>query len=325
MKIFKKNQRKSILFHAVSSYQLLEVLLYKILFFKNCYTVLLLPDFIAQKYPFYKKFRKREFFNKVYLFPYLKIPHTEENRIFKDTEKAYKDTVPADIKSFSEIFAAGTHFYFSLYLIKNKISFTAFEDSAGILSKPYLIYEGLGKTYPVQCYIAEKYGLVQCENKYIKNVICNKSAQSTDVSHKRFIDFSVEDALEKISPKELKKIIKIFIKRKIKRKSKSLLLTQNFAGLGLMSEEEQKDLYKKIKNKFFLNEDIIIKKHPDDKTDYREIFPGSYIIKEIFPSELLPYVFKEKPENIYSVSSTGCENLKKHFNVILLGRDWVEK
>ena len=40
-----------VLYHAISSYQLLEVMLHRLLFHPENRAVLLLPDFIVEKYP----------------------------------------------------------------------------------------------------------------------------------------------------------------------------------------------------------------------------------------------------------------------------------
>ena len=67
-----------VLYHAVSSYQLLEVLLHRRLFHPEEEAALLLPDFIVEKYPQWPRLHHRGFFDEVKLFPYLRIPHGEE-------------------------------------------------------------------------------------------------------------------------------------------------------------------------------------------------------------------------------------------------------
>ena len=64
----------------------------------------------------------------------------------------------------------------------------------------------------------------------------------------------------------------------------------------------------------------MIKPHPDDTLDYGEIFPDAEIIRKTFPSELLPYVFRKKPEVVYTFDSTGCENLQESFSIRRIGR-----
>ena len=87
-----------------------------------------------------------------------------------------------------------------------------------------------------------------------------------------------------------------------------------------MSEEEQECLYQKVISILNKRELLIIKRHPDDKIDYKKIAPDVEIIQEIFPAELLPYIFKgrKRPKVIYTFNSTGIGNLSKKFKIVIL-------
>ena len=74
-------------------------------------------------------------------------------------------------------------------------------------------------------------------------------------------------------------------------KAEAILLTQHFANLNMMSEEEQIRSYKLLRINVLQDVPLIIKKHPDDFLNYRKIFPDAECIKEIFPAELLPMCF----------------------------------
>ena len=39
------------------------------------------------------------------------------------------------------------------------------------------------------------------------------------------------------------------------------------------------------------------------------------------PAELLPYVLKKGPRVVYTWDSTSCQNLKRHYTIVTLGRD----
>ena len=140
-------------------------------------------------------------------------------------------------------------------------------------------------------------------------------------SGQRFEDFSVEDALENLTFRKRRRLIRLFIPNKIKGRADAVLLTQNFAWLGLMSINEQKQLYENIRDSVLSGMRLFVKVHPDDTLDYSGIFPKARIIERAFPSELLPYVFFHKPPLLYAVNSAGCENLIKHFKIRKLGRD----
>ena len=123
----------------------------------------------------------------------------------------------------------------------------------------------------------------------------------------------------KLSYAMRKRFIHFFLKKKIWTRADTILLTQNFANLGEMSMEEQTKLYKDMETKMLKKHKVVIKKHPDDMLDYQGIFPRAKVIRETFPSELLPYVFWKKPRTICTITSTGCENLGKHFTLIIAG------
>lgn len=308
------------LYHAISSYQLLEVMLHRMIFHPNDKAILILPDFIVGKYPQYRKLVSGHFFDEVYLFPYLQIPHRNEKMIIEDVAHCYRELIPYEIASFTEVYVAGAHFYFSLYLIQNKIRFTFFEDAAGMLSRSEELFQNLSKKYPIHAAIAWKYGLYDGSNPAVKKIICLKRAQTMDVSDEKYVDFSVEKVLQELPAPKRKKLIHFFLRRRLRTK-KAILLTQNFVNLGMMTETEQRQLCERLRDETLAGTSLMIKRHPDDTLDYRGIFPNAYIIREIFPAELLPYVFRKKPEMIYTFDSTGCENLREHFVIRKIGRE----
>ncbi|MGI6007366.1 MAG: polysialyltransferase family glycosyltransferase [Ruminococcus sp.] len=310
-----------VLYHAVSSYQLLEVMLHRMVYHPGEQAVLILPDFIREKYPAYRKLEKQRFFDRVYLFPYLYIPHDSEEEIEKRVRRYCEKVIPWDIRSFDEIYVAGAHFYFSLYLISHKIPFCFFEDGAGMATRPEKLYRNLRRQYPLHAQIAEAHGLFDGSSPWVKKIICLKKAQkSSDISGKKYQDFHVERQLAILNKKERRKVIHFFIRHKIWTRARGILLTQNFSGLGIMSCQRQMRIYQTLAQETLRDTSLIIKKHPDDRMDYRDVFPEARIIKAVFPSELLPYVFWKRPKIIYTFDSTGCENLKEHFFIRKLKR-----
>ena len=316
------SDNRPVLYHAVSSYQLLEVILHRRLVHPEQKAVLILPDFITEKYPQVNRLVSGGWFDDVRLFPYTQIPHREESFIIQDVTRFARLRLPCPIGDFSEIYMAGAHFYFSLYLIENRIPFTFFEDAAGLLSRPGALDRSLSATYPIHAQIARHHGLFSGENPLIRRVICLKSAQTIDVSDKRFVDFCVEDALSILPPKQRKKLVRFFLPRPIFSRADAVLLTQHFAALGLMSLQQQKNLYLSAQKTDLRGLKLLIKPHPDDTLDYTELFPRAACIRRPFPAELLPYVFFGKPPGvIYTFNSSGCENLRRHFTIKQLRRE----
>lgn len=316
--MFTSGKSAPVLYHAVSSYQLLEVMLHRLTMHPRDPAVLLLPDFIRTKYPQYRKLAPR-FFDRVYLFPYLHIPHRSEEQVLADTAHCVRELFPRGLSGFSSIYVAGAHFYFSLYLIQNRIPFVFFEDAAGMFSRWDRLFTALSAKYPLHAAIAQKYGLFDGSHPLIRQVICLKRIQTRNVSGDQYLDFSVEDALLALPEKRRDALVRFFLRRPIRTDAQAILLTQQFSDLGILRREEQIRLYEGLRDGVLRGVRLIIKKHPDDTLSYASIFPGAAVIKEIFPAELLPFVFREKPETIYTWDSTGCENLRKHFRIHKLG------
>ena len=136
---------EGVLYHAVSSYQLLEAMLHRRLFHREERATLLLPDFIVGKYPQWQRL-EGPFFDRVALFPYLLIPHGEEGRVLADTAAAWQSLGLPPAESFFKRYVMGAHFYFSLYLEAKGLPFSFFEDAAGALSRPDQAAAILGRT-----------------------------------------------------------------------------------------------------------------------------------------------------------------------------------
>ncbi len=317
----KKENSSLVLYHAVSSYQLLEVILHRAVFHEHDRGVLFVPDFLINKYPQIQKRRALQFFDEIYLFPYLKIPHESERQVFSDTARSFHQICPHDITEFSKIYVAGAHFYFSLYLTANRIPFIFLEDAAGMLSRWEELPRALQKQYPLHAALAQKYGLFDGSNPNIESIICLKRAQTFDVSGEKYQDFCVEDVLQSLPPYRRRKLIRFFLKRKIRTNAQAILLTQHFANLGIMNKAQQESLYDRLAKGILSNTLLAVKKHPDDALDYHKIFPNAEILPGIFPCELLPYVFNNRPELLYTFDSTGCENLRNHFIIRTIRRD----
>ena len=308
-----------VLYHAVSSYQLLEVLLHRMVRRPGSGAVLILPDFITRKYPHYHRLARGGFFDKVYLLPYLRIPHTDESTVTAAVAQWYDQTVPYALEDFSAVYLAGAHFYFSLLPIRRSVPFVFFEDAAGMLSRPQALYRPLARDFPLHAAIALRYGLFDGSNPLVLRRICLRRAQAEGFCPDGAEDFCVEDVLEALPPQARRKIVRLFLRRRIHTRAQAILLTQRFAGLGVMDPPQQRALYTRAAEQLH-GIRLIVKPHPDDTLDYRPIFPHAQILRQKFPSELLPYVFTRSPTQIYTFDSTGCENLRSHFQIIRMER-----
>lgn len=145
-----------------------------------------------------------------------------------------------------------------------------------------------------------------------------------------------EEKIERINLKELwqkkneeekKEILDIFniredILEKISSK-KVILFTQPLSEDGIIEEKEKIELYKKIITKYNEKE-LVIKKHPREKTKYEEIFKECLVIKETFPSEILSFIGFE-PEKAVTIFSSAVFGIGKNIKIDFYGTEIHEK
>lgn len=309
-----------VLYHAVSSYQLLEVLLHRWLFHGEQGAALVLPDFIVEKYPQWQRLEGRGFFDQVALFPYLRIPHGEEGQVTAQALSAYDALGLPPLEAFSKVYVAGAQFYFSLCLVAKGLAFSFFEDAAGALSHPQREAGILAERFPRHAALAQKHGLFSGENPLIREVFCCGEAQSAPISLPCPVwDFSVERALGALPARQRKRLLRFFLPRPLTTQADTILLTQQFSNLGLLGEGEQLALYRALGEGPLAGERLLIKKHPDDPLDYRQAFPGAEVVAEKFPAELLPWAFRGKrPRRVCAFGSSALANLGESFETLRL-------
>ncbi len=78
------------------------------------------------------------------------------------------------------------------------------------------------------------------------------------------------------------------LQKSVTNKKTFLLLTQWFSELGIMNEAEKIEIYKKTINKYAKEDHtIVIKPHPQEKTNYAFHFPNSIIFPASIPMEII--------------------------------------
>ena len=298
------------LISVISNYQLLEAIVYKINKLKNDDVVLLIGETLLWKYPNYQDLTK--YFKDVIPFE-ISVPYNGtklENTYyyFDDLLKEYG----YDFSKFDEIYCAAAHLRFGVFLALNNIEFIYMEDGAGMLSKFQHLYKIEYDRHPSKTTEIEKLGLFSGKNKLINRVIADMSRQLDSIDKSYNVeDFSISKALKQLETKDIDIILKVFnIKNKTVIKDNTcIIFSENFTGLTIFSYEYQCKSYQFLIDYFFAKNSIVLKPHPDDITYYSLLFPNAYIMRDKFPSELLPYVITDKPKILAAYSSTSVHNL----------------
>ena len=110
--------------------------------------------------------------------------------------------------------------------------------------------------------------------------------------------------------------------KRIKTK-KYLLLTQPLSEDGTLSEKEKIEIYSEILSNYDLK-NVVIKVHPREKLNYRNIFPEVEILDEYFPVELFK-IFNIEPEKVITIFSSAVFGIAKRENIDFYGTEINEK
>lgn len=317
-----------IIYQALSTYQILECIEHRKIFHKHEEAVLILGTYIVEKFPYYKKIQEFKFFDNVYLFDFGGVV-AQEDKVIETMEKRVKETFPFDFLNVDKIYIAGIHTYLSLYLISKNIRFSMFEDGSGALSRPWVLAEITQKSAPNKYELINKYGLYNHTSELVVEKWCNKNTQIEGFNDEKIKHFDVVEGFEELEEKDKEHLLQFFnVEEKINiSRNATLVLTQQFSNLGQLSFEEHINIYQYMFD-FYLKDDnhnIVLKLHPDDIMYYEKLFPSISVIREMFPSELLPYVFKNIPDTVVTISSTGIHLIRNKFKNFIEFNELYEK
>lgn len=316
-----------ILYHAVTFFQVLWIIVYHETKLKGKKGVLVLAESLRMRLSDRVKISLENMFE-VFFFPYEKITKVptkssvqrQSEYIKNKVEELYKDYISYDLCQFEEINVAGYHFYFTLILLNHGIKFNIIEEAVGMLSRPEVLYSIVKKLSRVQLNVALENELLYAENELIQKKYCSFQYQVESFCDEKAEDFDLMTTMLLNNDGLVDGLLDIFIgnNEKIQISNNSmLLLTQHFANLQIMSFEKQALIYQYFVDYFASDMKLVIKPHPDDVMYYSKLFPNAYIIKDKFPSELLPFIFSELPSGIGTISSTAIFSIEKMFKKVI--------
>lgn len=102
------------------------------------------------------------------------------------------------------------------------------------------------------------------------------------------------------------------------RERNTILITQPFSELRIISEEDKINIYKNCVPDQY--DDLVIKTHPDEITNYEKYFEGALIINQAFPFEILD-LLEIKFKKIITLFSTAALSLKTDSKLIWCGSE----
>ncbi len=317
-----------ILYHVVSTYQLLHSIVHKEKYYSNKKTVVLISEFLCDKFQNYLDLKK-SFFDEVIVMDNKALSDRKQDMI-SNTTKYFDSLLHGNrigLSEVEEIIVGCAHYYFGIYLTTKGINFTFLEDGSGLISRPEIVYDIEMNLDPNKNEICNNLGLYNASNKYIKKIICNTKAQKSGFNDERIEHMDLIDCIKIMDMNKVEDLLVFFdVNKKISiPENSTLIMTQHFSNLKILSHGDQIEIYKLLVDYFVDSGSIVFKPHPDDLTYYDSIFPTSVVVQDVFPSELIPFVFENEPKTVMTISSTAINNLKGHYEKLIMFSAYFEK
>jgi hypothetical protein len=303
-----------ILYSVVSTYQLLNAMVQKERVHAGDRATLMIASTLCTKFPNYEQLKA--LFDDVWV--YRLSPVSDKSSGVKNIARYFGGFFHkhhADPAHFEKIYVAGAHYHLSIYLLHKQISFVMMEDAAGVFSYPEVLMQLDARLAPRRSAMARERGLYTGENPALAGRFGNRLAQKDGFDETNFEHQDVIESFAALAPEQQQKIRAFFVPEDLLHvpEDATVVLTQHFANLKMLTFEGQVTIYQYLVDYFLPGRTLVIKPHPDDMLYYGKLFPKARVIREKFPSELLPVLFDHKPSEIATVSSTALSTLKRYF------------
>ncbi len=310
---------KLILYYAMTNYQLLSLIVFKIKYKNNCDSIIYISEWLEHNQPqTFENLKRSKIFSDVRIFKEYIWPRQNNNQILDEVINNAEVQLKDVINICDEIFIGADHQSFGIYLIKKKIKYNYFEESNGVLNNNNLLLGCIKKENIARFNIINKLKI----SGESENVINRYGDLTSNKKHNnKDIDFKIRYELSKLKKDELSKILHIFGAKPflIKEKQKNLLLTWHYCNMKYLSLDEEHLFFSLLADYFSSpNEKLIIKPHPSDvQGEYDKWFKDAIILNRFIPSELIPYCFTGKFKNGITNWSTSVNSLGDIINKII--------
>lgn len=244
--------------------------------------------------------------------------------------KAQEPFVPVDMSGYDDVYVFCDSDPIGYYLNYRKISYHAIEDglNSGKLDNQALLSNK--GAFGLKKFLA-KLGLIFIESGYSRYCI-DYEVNDISVNHMptaNTIECSFDGMCDKLSDADHDKLVEVFLdnpealknKLDVRRYEKPcvMILTEPLCELPVREK-----LFGDIINEYFADYTVIIKPHPRDLLDYEKAFPGSIVIREKFPMEIMNDIPGLKVHKLISVI-TQVDCIRFADEVVYLGLDFLDK
>lgn len=255
---------------------------------------------------------------------YKEIKYSSGNYLFKYlAEKKYYNKILQE-NSIACIYG-NDHIQGANYFLNKKIPFYLLEDGTISYEGPQEILKNEKKISFIKKFLFKILKIKKCYglNDTVKKIYLTGLAPiPKEIVHKVKL-INLKELWNKKTLKEQREILDIFsfdlnVKEKIKGRD-IILFTQPLSEDNVITEEEKIEIYSKIIKKYSKDR-LIIKTHPREKTNYKDIFKEYLVLDNPFPFEILN-LLEVKFSRTITIFSTAALGLGDEVEVDFYGTE----
>ena len=172
--------------------------------------ILLVPNFLLRKPSGVLKPNVSEIFKKVYFFEWERKSVSSEASVIATVDCEMKEIINNNDLQTAKINVARAAYFFSTWLIHNKIHFQWFEEADGRLSNPDPIMNDDQRLCPLRYEMAKKNGMYSGENPYITKKWVKFDAQVPGFHDSNAVNFDVVEEMRLLSKEDQESLLWFF-------------------------------------------------------------------------------------------------------------------
>lgn len=254
------------------------------------------------------------------------------NRIIftKKFGKLLAPNIPVDFKQYKDIYVFCDSDPIGYYLAYKKIHYHALEDGLDTLrycDQARVTNKG---NFGIKAWMA-KHNLIFIENGYSKYCLDMEVNDISACPHPlpNFIECPRNTMYDSLSEEDKRLLVNVFIEKMPELEAqiqnapaelpKNLILTEPLCALDVREQ-----IFKDVIKEYCEGVVAVIKPHPRDELDYKEIFPDNIVIEGKFPMEVLNFIPEMNFDKVISVF-TVPGSIKFSGEVIFLGMDFMDR
>ena len=249
-------------------------------------------------------------------------------RRYAELEAPY---IPVNFREYKDIYVFCDSDPIGYYLNQNRIYYHAVEDGLNCIKNfDAARYDNRGH-FGLKAFLSMKMNLIFVQNGYGKYCL---DMEVNDISAlqypcPRYIEEPRQALVDRLTEEDKEIILKAFIRdidtltRQIEESSKSgdkiLILTEPLCTLDVREQ-----IFRDVIDEYCKDAVAIIKPHPRDELDYKNVFKDQIVIEGKFPMEVLNFIPEMKFDKVISVF-TVPGSIQFSGEVIFLGQDFMDK